>query len=302
MSAGGSSPEQIRCNAGELIHDSDSDGERPAKRPRMDVVAVGDFVVDPIGLGTMPLGIEYPHPAQRPSRVAAISMLHEAFRSGVQMLDTADSYCAGPGGSAEAAAPHYVERIIGEALRTFEGDASRIRVCTKGGFCRINNKSNGWRPASTSRSHVQRMIAKSHEALGGARPIDVFMLHHADGLSTGQLEGALAAMQEAVNEGKVLCLGLANATIEHLKLAQDLGCRISAVENAFSLWQREAELERPLGAAVTSKKGVLRWCAEKGVAFMPYGVLGGVQHRDGRRSLRESFPRLVELADARRRT
>merc|ERR1712136_380586 len=57
---------------------------------------------------------------------------------------------------------------------------------------------------------------------------------------------------------------------------------ISAVENAFSLWQREAELERPLG-----------------VAFMPYGVLGGVQHRDGRRSLRESFPRLVELADAR---
>lgn len=291
--------------AGEPVEVLSSDeqtvaGTPPAKRPRCTpTVTLGKRQVDPVGLGTMPLGIEYPDPKQRPLRAAALALLHAAFRSGVEVLDTADSYCAGPGGSADAASPHYVEGVIAEAIRTYRGDASKIRVCTKGGMQRINNTSRGWRPRACSMTAVRQMIAKSYEALGGQRPIDVYMLHHTDTLSSEQLEEALLAMQEAVREGKVHCLGLANATIANLEVAERLGVEIAVVQNQYSLWHREAEMVRDTAAA-KSRKGVLGWCTARGVAFMPYGVLGGVQNRDGRRCLQQSFPRLLDIAAVRR--
>lgn len=288
------------------VIDSD-EGQDPfarqqAKRARIATrVRVGKFCVDPIGLGTMPLGIEYPDPGKRPSRIAALQLLHTAFRSGVEFLDTADSYYAGPGGGAEAASPHYVERLIAEAILTYDGDTSNIRVCTKGGMKRIDSTSRGWRPRVCSGALVRQMIMESFDALGGKRAIDMFMLHHTDTLNNEQLVEALKAMHEAVMDGKVLCLGLANATVDNLELAERCKVTISAVQNQYSLWWREAEEPRPPGWGDKSRKGILDWCATHGLAFMPYGVFGGVQSRDGRRSLQHSFPRLVEIA-AKRQT
>jgi len=267
--------------------------KRARKAPKVDM---GPFSVDPIGFGSMLLGIEYPEPGKRPKKPAAIELLQTAFDSGVEMIDTADSYCAGPGGSKEAEAQHYVETLIREAIESYDGDASRIRVCTKGGMRRIDSTSRGWRPVACSASAVRQMVEDSRKALGGSKPLDLFMLHHTDALNAKLLEEVLKVLQGMVKEGVVLALGLANATVANLDLAERLGVRIAAVQNQYSLWQREAEQERPSSASATSRKGVLLWCASRGVAFMPYGVLGGVQCRDGRRELLQSFPQLINMA------
>eukprot|EP00927_Polykrikos_kofoidii_P018903 TRINITY_DN18799_c0_g1_i1.p1 TRINITY_DN18799_c0_g1~~TRINITY_DN18799_c0_g1_i1.p1 ORF type:complete len:381 (+),score=18.80 TRINITY_DN18799_c0_g1_i1:149-1291(+) len=269
----------------------------PTKRARTSSsVSVCGLRLDPYGLGTLPLGIEYPEPEKRPSRIAALALLHTAFRSGVQLLDTADSYCAGPGGSAEASAPHYVERLISDAIRTYTGDSTNIRVCTKGGMRRVDSSSRGWRPKGCTAPIVRRMILDSHAALGGKRPIDIYMLHHTDTLSTHQLEDALKEMQAAVDEGLVLCLGLANATVAHIEVAVRLRIDLAVVQNQYSLWHRDPELPRPRDGDSKNKRGVVNFCASLGIAFMPYGVFGGVRSRDGRLSLRQSFPQLVEMA------
>ena len=48
----------------------------------------------------------------------------------------------------------------------------------------------------------------------------------------------------------------------------------------------------------TNKMGVLGYCAEHGIAFLPHGALGGVGTRDGRLSLSKDFPTLARLAHA----
>jgi len=269
------------------------EAKRARNGPR---VEIGPFAVDPIGFGSMLLGIEYPEPGRRPKRQAAIELLHTALKSGVELIDTADSYCAGPGGSKDAEAHHYVESVIHEAIQSYDGDASRVRICTKGGMRRIDSTSRGWRPVACSAASVRQMVEESRKALGGTKPLDLFMLHHTDALNAKVLEEVLKALQAMVKEGLVLTFGLANATVDNLDLAERLGVRLAAVQNQYSLWQREAEQEKPSGASATSRKGVLLWCASRGVAFMPYGVFGGVQCRDGRRDLLQSFPQLINMA------
>ena len=52
---------------------------------------------------------------------------------------------------------------------------------------RIDNSSRGWRPRPCTASSVRQMVQESKEALGGKKPLDVFMLHHTDALNPKQL-------------------------------------------------------------------------------------------------------------------
>ena len=51
-----------------------------------------------------------------------------------------------------------------------------------------------------------------------------------------------------------------------------------------------------LGALTAVAGGVLPYCAENNITFMPYGALGGHKAREGRRDLRGNFPGLVQMA------
>ena len=61
---------------------------------------------------------------------ASVALLHAAFDTGVDFLDTSDAYCLD---SSEAG---HNERLIARALASWNGDRARILVATKGGLVR----------------------------------------------------------------------------------------------------------------------------------------------------------------------
>ena len=131
MMIGTEAPFVLRCAtaataaAADDDEDEEDEDEEPAKRqrnsssattarapptvqqqqppPQGETLEVGPFSVGAFGLGTLQLGVEYPRPDCRPPRAAAITLIHASLNGGCSFFDCADSYCAGPGGSAEAA-------------------------------------------------------------------------------------------------------------------------------------------------------------------------------------------------------
>lgn len=74
---------------------------------------------------------------------------------------------------------------------------------------------------------------------------------------------------------------------------------VAALQNEWSLWQREAEKPLPAGAAASSKKGTLAACAAAGVTFVAHSPLGGLKARRGERPPGGGSAGLGPLAAAR---
>jgi hypothetical protein len=88
-----------------------------------------------------------------------------------------------------------------------------------------------------------------------------------------------------------------------------------SVQNSYSLYQREAEKDLPLGAANSSKKGnkqifdillyiilicticigIISCCIDNNLIFMPYASLGGLKARQGKRNMYKNFSILNDL-------
>ena len=85
--------------------------------------ALGPFTVSAVGLGAMPLsmGRGEPDPHDR-----AMATLHAALDAGITLLDTADIYA--PSWDTMG----HNEQLVGEALRSWDGDRSQVVVATKG--------------------------------------------------------------------------------------------------------------------------------------------------------------------------
>ena len=135
---------------------------------------------------------------------------------------------------------------------------------------------------------MQRSIAalKPHS-------LHIYQLHHVDEIKN--LSAVLAMLQKAQSQGLIGGIGLCNCTLPQLREAMKV-VKVVSVQNPYSLWDRTAEKELPAGAAASSKKGVLPFCQAHGIAFMPYGVFGGVKARDKRVDLVRDFPDVVAMA------
>ena len=73
-----------------------------------------------IGMGVMPLCINYPTP--RPSRAEAIRVLHTALECGVRYFDTADTYCN------DGKEIHYGEQLVHDAVSSYESGILKDQV------------------------------------------------------------------------------------------------------------------------------------------------------------------------------
>ena len=224
-----------------------------------------DTRVSSIGLGAMSLSL-----ANRPSENVGISVIHRALDLGVNLIDTADSYCI------DEADKHHNERLIAKALSTYKGSMNKdnVIVATKGGLMRPNGD---W-IVNCEPNHLRKTIKESYEALGGMKPIPLWQLHAID--PNYSIEESFEVVREAVDKGLIKYVGVSNFNVEEIQRANRI-VPIVSVQNQFNPWCR-----------VSEKNGVLEYCEKNGIIFLPWSPVGGM-HRY--KKLLEIKP-LVDLA------
>jgi len=232
---------------------------------------IGPFTVSAIGLGAMPLSMN--NDRVFPERDEAIATVHAALDAGVTFIDTADVY-----------APSWDqmghnERIVRDALASWDGDTTGILVGTKGGITRTAEKDFG---RDGSLGYLRSAVQRSMENLG-VEVIDFYQYHRPDRwLGYGEVMQSLKTLQD---EGLVRALGISNASVEEIAIAREvLGeGNLASVQNEFSPRYSRSYNE-------------LTYCGEYGIAFLPWSPLGGTG--GGGRTVGEQFGVFREIGDA----
>ncbi|MBW4507419.1 MAG: aldo/keto reductase [Scytonematopsis contorta HA4267-MV1] len=231
----------------------------------METVQLGKtgIKVSAIGLGAMPMSIY-----ERPPESDSVKVIHRALDLGIKFIDTADSYCK------DEYDKHHNERLINQALQSYQGDTNNIFVATKGGLMRPNQAwtSNG------NPQHLQETIRVSFEALGGKKPIDLWQYHAPDPDYT--IKESLTAAKEAQEAGMIRFIGVSNFSVDQIKQAQDV-VDIVSVQNQYNPWYRKAEFD-----------GVLEYCEIQNLTFLPWSPFGGSRRHQGL----QDIPVIAKLA------
>lgn len=232
---------------------------------------LGPFTVSAIGLGGMPVSMN--NDKQIPDRKDAVGTVHAALDAGVTLLDTADIYA--PSWDAMG----HNEEIMAEALATWGGDRSQIVVATKGGITRSEGEKWG---RDGSLDYLRKAVEASLRALR-VDVIDLYQYHRPDRwLVYGEVIENFKTLQQ---EGKIRSIGISNASVEEIEIAEQVLGEggLASVQNEFSPRHPGSYDE-------------LRYCAEHGIAFLPWSPLGGTG--GAARSVGDRFAVFGEVARA----
>jgi aryl-alcohol dehydrogenase-like predicted oxidoreductase/predicted kinase len=181
---------------------------------------------------------------------SATAVLHAALDAGVTLLDTADVY-----GPDDAAIGHN-ERLVAQALKSWSGDSTRVRIATKGGLTRPGGR---WLADGRAR-HLVAACAASRLALGVER-IDLYQLHAPDPrVSLATSVRALAGLRR---DGWIGEIGLCNVSLRQLREALEI-VPIAAVQVELGPWR-----DGPL------RGGLVGECATLGIQVLAHRPLGG---------------------------
>ena len=215
----------------------------PAAGAAQDARTLGGRPLGWIGLGCMPLSTSSAPPAEQ-----GIRTIHAALDAGVRLLDTADAYAT------DEAHVGDNERLIARALR---GRSEAAVVATKGGHIR---RGTDW-DLDGSPAHLRRACEASLRALE-REAIDLYQLHRPDPkIPYAESVGALRDLQD---EGKIVHIGLSNATVAQLEEAEDI-VAIAAVQNELSL-----------SYAAPLTNGEADACAKRCIPMLAWSPLGGI--------------------------
>ena len=191
-----------------------------------------------LGLGCW----SFSHSYGRADESESIATIHRALDLGCDLLDTADEYGAGQN-----------EALVGRALA---GRRDQAILATKFGFVHGADGKVTGRDASPA--HVLAACEASLRRLATDR-IDLYYLHRVD--PAVPIEDTVGAMAALVAQGKVLHLGLSEASPDIIRRAHKIH-PIAAVQSEYSLWTRDPERE------------VIPLCRELGIAFVAFSPLG----------------------------
>lgn len=228
---------------------------------------IGDTEVSAIGLGAMPMSIQWCSPSEEQS----VATIHAALDAGVTLIDTADVY------HFEPADVGHNEYLIAKALAQYGRDTADVLVATKGGHLRPLDKS--W-PLDGSPSNLKRACEASLKRLG-VDAIGLYQIHRPD--PKVPFAESVGALRDLLDEGKIRMAGVSNVNVDQIREANEvLGGRLASVQNQFSPEFLSSEPE-------------LRLCADLGVAFLPWGPLGGMYRTA---ELDSRFPVFAEVARA----
>lgn len=180
-------------------------------------------------------------------RNGAIALLRRAVELGVNFFDTADFY--GPG---------VTNKLLADALYPYPAD---LIITTKIGAKRGADKS--WLPYV--KPEELRMSVENNLKELRLEQLPMALLGKAVA-SPGDYEESLAAMLEMQEEGKILHLGLTNATTDQFNTAIKMG-KVAAAENMYSYTQRTTDPNNPYGMQGGE---ILPLCEEHKIPFIPY--------------------------------
>jgi aryl-alcohol dehydrogenase-like predicted oxidoreductase len=211
----------------------------------------GVTTVNRLGYGAMHLtGPGFWGPPKDPE--AAVKVLRHAVDSGVDFIDTADSY--GPG---------FNEKIIRQALHPYPDG---LVISTKGGMLRsgpddwVRGKGEPYIVALGRPEYLRQQVELSLYNLGLER-IELYQLHRID--PTVPLADQLGELVRLQEQGKIHHIGLSGqpeVTVEQLKEARRYA-EIVSVENLYNV-------------ADQSGDEALRYAEEEGLAFIPWFPMG----------------------------
>ncbi|MBB3054484.1 aldo/keto reductase [Mucilaginibacter gotjawali] len=237
---------------------------------RNEEIIIGADTTSPLaarrpGYGTMRLTGEgfYGEPQDRDG---AIALLRKAVELGVNFFDTADFY--GPG---------VTNRLLAEALYPYPAD---LIIATKVGAKRGTDKS--WLPYG----EPEELRTSVENNLKQLKIEQLPLVHYGKAAtSPGDYEEGLATMMALQKEGKILHLGLSNATIDQFNTAIKMG-KVASVENMYSYTQRVTDQASPYGFQGGE---LLPLCEEHQIPFIPFFSL--------QTSLPTGQDKMKELAD-----
>jgi hypothetical protein len=228
----------------------------------MQTRSIGPFEVSAIGLGCMNLSHAYGAPP--PSEVAE-ALLLKALDSGVTLFDTASLYGFGAN-----------ESLVGRVLAPHR---AKFTLASKCGMTGVD----GVRVIDGRPETLRRTCEESLQRLR-TDVIDLYYLHRLD--RKVPIEDSVGALADLVQAGKVRAIGLSEVSAATLRRAHAVH-PISALQNEYSLWSRNAEIAS------------LETCRELDVAFVAFspvarGFLTG-KLRDvsgfGAKDIRRGMPR-----------
>jgi aryl-alcohol dehydrogenase-like predicted oxidoreductase len=201
---------------------------------------LGSLRVSRIGLGAMTMAGTYTSGGGLDD-AESVRTIHRAFDLGVTHIDTAEMY-----------GPFHSEEIVGQAL---QGRRDQVVVATKFG---ILSHTDAPGPFDSSPANIRIAVEGSLRRLRTDR-IDLYYQHRVD--QNTPIEDTIGTVAELVAEGKILHVGLSEASPETIRRACAVH-PIAALQTEYSLWTRDVEAE------------LLPLLRELGIGLVPYAPLG----------------------------
>ncbi|MFB9238862.1 aldo/keto reductase [Plantactinospora siamensis] len=216
---------------------------------------LGDRRVHRMGFGSMRLTAD-------PDRDRAIAVLRRAVDLGVNHIDTAAFYRS-PGGTLGVwtGPVRYATELIRAALAPYPQD---LVVATKVGFaCDESGRVGEAATPVDLRRQVEenlRRLGRDHLDL-----VNLRIVRRPGRDSVAEPFGALAELRAA---GLIRQLGLSNVRLDHLDEASRIA-PVVCVQNSYSVDHNRGDDD------------LLRACAERGIAFVPFFALAGSRREAG---------------------